>query len=354
MTPVPARGPSRRLIPIALVPLALLATVHVGHALSPDAAARLHARTDDVVTSMTNALAGLRLFTPPATPVQREADALRRDHPGDAALLDRIARQPTAHWVGDWVRDLRGEVNRLVSLASGSGAVPVLVAYDIPNRDCGGHSAGGDRDASSYRRWIRDFATGLRGRRAIVVLEPDALGHLDCLAAPAQEERLELLRDAVGVLKDNGATVYVDAGNARWVKPDVMAARLRRAALDRADGFALNVSNFIPTPESVRYGERIASLTGNKHFIIDTSRNGVGGNGEWCNPGGQGLGAFPTTQTGHPLVDAFLWVKAPGQSDGPCNGGPAAGTFWREYALELARNQPQQFTLPVRLASAAR
>lgn len=351
---VPPRGPMRRILPIALVPLALLATVHVGHAYAPDGAARLHARVDDVVTTMTNALAGMRLFTDPEAIVKREAEGLRRSRPTDAALLDRIASQPTAHWIGGWARDLRGEVSHLVSYASSSSAVPVLVAYNIPNRDCGGHSAGGDRDANGYGRWIRDFAAGLRGHKAIVVLEPDALAHLDCLDREGQESRLAMMRDAVGVLKDNGATVYVDAGNARWVRPDVMAARLRSAALDRADGFALNVSNFIPTAETVAYGERIAAKVGNKHFIIDTSRNGVGGNGEWCNPRGQGLGSLPTTQTGHPLVDAYLWVKAPGQSDGQCNGGPAAGTFWTDYALELARNQPQQFATVVRLASAGR
>lgn len=351
MTQFRARGHrARRLAPIAFVPLALLAGVHVGYAVSPTTAATLHARADDAVTTMTNALAGMRLFADPAGAVKREADAIRRERPDDAALLDRIARQPTAHWIGGWARDLRGEVNRLASFASSNGEVPVLVAYNIPNRDCGGHSAGGDRDAGAYGRWIRDFASGLRGRRTIVVLEPDALGHLECLDHDAQEERLAMLRDAVGVLKDNGATVYVDAGNARWVRPDVMADRLRRAALERADGFSLNVSNFVPTPESVRYGERVAALTGNKHFIIDTSRNGLGRKGDWCNPRGQALGAFPTTQTGNALVDGYLWIKAPGQSDGRCNGGPAAGIFWTEYALELARNQPQQFTVPLRVA----
>jgi endoglucanase len=303
------------------------------------------------VATVTSALSGVRLFAAPAEAVKREADALRRTRPRDAALLDRLASQPTAHWIGGWARDLRGEVSRVASFASSTGAVPVLVAYNIPNRDCGGHSAGGDRDAGGYARWIRDFAAGLRGHKTIVVLEPDALGHLDCLDRNGQESRLAMLRDAVGVLKDNGATVYVDAGNARWVKPELMADRLRRAGLDRADGFALNVSNFVPTPESVRYGERVASMSGNKHFIIDTSRNGLGGNGQWCNPRGQALGAFPTTQTGNPLVDAYLWVKAPGQSDGPCNGGPSAGRFWTEYALELARNQPEQFSSLVRLAS---
>jgi endoglucanase len=38
------------------------------------------------------------------------------------------------------------------------------------------------------------------------------------------------------------------------------------------------------------------------------------------------------------LVDAYLWLKKPGESDGTCNGGPKAGEFWLDRALELARN----------------
>ena len=36
---------------------------------------------------------------------------------------------------------------------------------------------------------------------------------------------------------------------------------------------------------------------------------------------------------------AYLWVKRPGESDGPCNGGPSAGQWWPEYALGLAQRQ---------------
>lgn len=79
---------------------------------------------------------------------------------------------------------------------------------------------------------------------------------------------------------------------------------------------------------------------GSAHFVIDTSRNGQGPapDDAWCNPPGQGLGIPPTTDTTSPLVDAYLWIKDPGQSDGTCNGGPAAGTFWPSYALGLAQN----------------
>jgi endoglucanase len=44
----------------------------------------------------------------------------------------------------------------------------------------------------------------------------------------------------------------------------------------------------------------------------------------------------PTSSTGAPEADAFLWIKPPGESDGTCNGGPGAGQFWVDYALALA------------------
>jgi len=33
-------------------------------------------------------------------------------------------------------------------------------------------------------------------------------------------------------------------------------------------------------------------------------------------------------------------VKHPGESDGTCNGGPTAGTFWTDYAIGLAQRAP--------------
>jgi len=54
------------------------------------------------------------------------------------------------------------------------------------------------------------------------------------------------------------------------------------------------------------------------------------------------LGPLDTTQTGFPHVDAFLWTNAPGHSSGSCNGGPPAGTFWVERAIDLAVNANQQ------------
>ena len=94
-----------------------------------------------------------------------------------------------------------------------------------------------------------------------------------------------------------------------------------------------------PQDKNVAYGEQVSRLVGGRHFIIDTSRNGIPGTDprQWCNPRGRALGVAPTTNTGHPLIDAFLWVKPPGESDGTCGGGPAAGKWWSAYALELSR-----------------
>ena len=283
-----------------------------------------------------NPLAGEKLFVDPGSNARRQADSWRSSRPADAKLIDIIAQQPQAVWIGEWSGNPRGAVSNMVKQIGSVDALPVMVAYNIPNRDCGSHSAGGAKNAAAYKRWIRDFAAGLSGKKSVIVLEPDALAG-DCGGA----ERTDLLSDAVQVLKSAGAAVYIDAGHANWVAANVMGERLKAAGIALADGFALNVSNYYRNADNIGYGESVSRLVGGKHFIIDTSRNGNGSaNGEWCNPRGRALGSAPTVATGHRLVDAFLWIKRPGESDGACAGGPNAGQWWGDYALELAKRQP--------------
>lgn len=286
-----------------------------------------------------NPFAGKKLYVDPNSKARLQAETWRRARPADAALVQRIAEQPVARWLGGWVTNIGREVDQAVKTITSAGALPVFVAYNIPDRDCGSYSAGGVANANAYRRWIRDLATGVGGRNAIVILEPDALAGMDCLSAQGRTERVTMIREAVAVLKEQNASVYIDAGNARWHSPEEMAPRLTQAGIAQANGFSLNVSNFQATSINVAYGERLSRLVGGKHFIIDTSRNGVPSTdpSQWCNPRGRALGVAPTTNTGHPLIDAFLWVKQPGESDGTCGGGPQAGTWWGAYALELSR-----------------
>jgi endoglucanase len=173
-----------------------------------------------------------------------------------------------------------------------------------------------------------------------VILEPDALAGLDCLTPAQQRERLDLLRRATSILSSGSQiSVYLDAGNESWQTPPTIARRLHAAGIAQARGFALNVSNFYATRDEERYGDRISALVGGKPFVVDTSRNGRGAPADnaWCNPPGRGLGQAPTAKTDDELVDAYLWVKTPGESDGTCHGGPPSGRWWLGYALGLAR-----------------
>jgi endoglucanase len=218
--------------------------------------------------------------------------------------------------------------------------------------------------------------------------------------------------------------VYLDGTHPAWLGVGDIAERLVRAGVHDAQGFFLNVSNYQHTANAVQYGTwisgciasgnyagcpnqywnggpagtLIASLLGawtgvalspygiwsatstnpalntsgiearlttpgTTHFVVDTSRNGLGpwttstpypDKQDWCNPPGRGLGARPTAApvAGNSLVDAYLWVKVPGESDGSCNRGvtgsstdpewggivdPAAGAWFPQQALELAR-----------------
>jgi endoglucanase len=319
----------RRLLMSALASTALAAGC-AAMPFSPEAA---------VAAGSTNPFAGARLFVDPASNAARQAAAWSDARPGDAALMELMARHPQARWLGDWNADVRRETDAAVRLMEGSGALPVFVLYNIPLRDCGSYSAGGAGSAAEYRSWIDAFVRGVNGRRAVAIMEPDALAGLDCLTPQRRDERIGLLRGAVRTLRAGGIAVYIDAGHARWHTPAETAARLRAAGIEEADGFALNVSNFHPTAVNVAYGEAVSREVGGKHFVIDTSRNGTGtaSAADWCNPRGQALGELPTVRTGHPLVDAHLWIKAPGESDGTCNGGPPAGAWWAEYALELVQ-----------------
>jgi endoglucanase len=291
-----------------------------------------------------NPFLGVRLYVAPESNASHQADRWRQARPADAAIMDKIAAQPQASWFGGWGGAVKADVAANVTAAQTAGAMPVLVAYNIPRRDCGGYSAGGAKSPRAYRRWIRDFAAGLGQARVAILVEPDALPGLDCLPRAAQGTRLKLLRHAVATLQsDRQAAVYLDAGNQGWQPVRTIASRLRKAGIGSARGFSLNVSNFDTTANEIAYGKaisaRIGGKPGFKPFVVDTARNGVGPTKkrQWCNPPGRALGAVPTAQTGDARVDAFLWIKPPGESDGRCNHGPAAGAWWPEYALALAK-----------------
>jgi endoglucanase len=312
-------------------------------------------------------------------------------------------------------------VKKLVDAAAAKNAVPVIVAYNIPNRDCSQYSAGGATSKAEYQAWIDAVAAGIGDRKVVVILEPDGLGIIpfhtdlsgkdewckppDADKATAAKERYEMLGYAVDKLRANPrSAVYLDGTHSAWLGVGDIASRLVKAGVQRASGFFINASNYEPNEKLLDYGswisqciqygtsgagaghfDRCASqyhpanpndyatwalsrkwyadnvkpsgpLT---HFVIDTSRNGRGSWAPkagtsykdaqtWCNPPDRGLGSRPTTRTGNPLVDAYLWIKVPGESDGQCDRGmgggtdpergsadPAAGAWFAKQAAEL-------------------
>ncbi|MBX4191955.1 glycoside hydrolase family 6 protein [Candidatus Parcubacteria bacterium] len=277
------------------------------------------------------------LYVSANSPAAKQAAEWRASRPNDAASMDVLAQTPSAQWLGSWSGDVEQTVAKVMNDAQGK--TPVFIAYNIPGRDCGGYSAGGVASRDAYLQWIVSLTKGIGSNNAIVVLEPDALAGITCLDAQGQADRMLMLNTAMKTLKSNpGTKVYLDAGHAGWIDATTMATRLTQAGIAAADGFALNVSNFDSIDVENAFGGDLSNKLGGAHYIVDTSRNGNGSSGEWCNPSGRAIGKSPTFSTGNASIDAYLWLKTPGESDGNCNGGPNAGTWWPDYALSLVNN----------------
>ncbi|MFL5527988.1 MAG: hypothetical protein ACJ791_01360, partial [Gemmatimonadaceae bacterium] len=80
------------------------------------------ARAQTVSQAVVNLFSGARLYVDPASEAKRQADAWRRTRPADAALMDKIAAQPLAQWVGEWNVDIGRDVANAVSRITGAKA----------------------------------------------------------------------------------------------------------------------------------------------------------------------------------------------------------------------------------------
>jgi endoglucanase len=353
-------------------------------------------------------------FVPDPNPgAKQQEQQLDRNHQqADAKLIKAMVSVPSALWITAGTPDQARAA--AADAVKSKKTVAVLVAYNIPGRDCGLYSAGGAQTPEAYAAWVDGLASGIGSAQAVVILEPDGLASMDCLSPEHQAERLAEMNAAVDRLEQQpNAIVYLDGGNSHWQAVGNIAKRLVDAGVGRAQGFFLNVSNYNLTDAETHYGTWVSkciafaqdaeeggwrlghydwcasqyyspngpvdpndtstwhntdswydgamgTAVATTHFVVDTSRNGQGlwhpsvsypDAQDWCNPPGRGLGVRPTASTGVPLVDALLWVKIPGESDGRCNRGiagsttdpewgfvdPAAGTWFPQQALQLAQ-----------------
>lgn len=265
-------------------------------------------------------------------------------NPGDSRaplIAARIGSQPQGKWFASYnPSTVQSEVSGYVGAANAANLIPVLIPYMVPNRDCGGASAGGAPSYSAYNTWAQSFANGLGNRTVVVLLEPDSLALQTCLSASEKATRNASISFAVNAMRsaNPNAKVYLDAGHSAWNSPADTAGRLVAAGVGNSAGFYTNLSNFRWTADEVNFGRNVLNAIGNSalHQVVDVSRNGRGPLGsEWCDPSGRGTGVAPTTNTGESTVDAFVWAKPPGEADG-CAAG--AGTFVPDLAYQLALN----------------
>jgi len=315
--------------------------------------------------------------------------------PAKAAVIRSLANQPVALWVNS-IDAANHKVPRWLDEARGKLAV--LVLYDLPNRDCSASASGGELgpgDEGRYRSEVVDpLAAQLRAhpdQRVAIVIEPDSLANLVTNAKVEKCAKSDALYRgaiayAVSSLAMPNVSLYLDAGHAGWLGWDPHRAKVAaifKDVLDRAGGaqkirgFATNVSGYSvlrgddgrrlepsnPCPDELTYVEKLSAdlakvgITG-KGFVIDTSRNGQANarakSAHWCNIERAGLGERPRAAPA-PGVDAYFWIKVPGESDGTSDrnapgfdetctspdsaqDAPAAGTFFPAYFSKLVEH----------------
>jgi len=327
--------------------------------------------------------------------------------PQKARELELVANTSTAIWLDSIAKAER--ISRYLDEAdqerkrSGKPVVVSFVAYDLPNRDCAAKSSAGelavDRNGEALYRsaFIDPIARALAAYpylKIAMILEPDSLANLatnldqpKCVAAANAYKHG--VAYAISKLHLPHVAIYLDAAHAGWLGwagNRAKMGKIFKEVLDEAGGgdmirgFATNVSNYNvlhgddgatleptnPCPDELTYVKELADslrwagIKG-RGFIVDTSRNGQAGTrhrwGAWCNIAKAGLGERPRAEPA-PLVDAFLWVKVPGESDGTSDksqprfdaecaspdsatAAPQAGQFFTAHFLDmLAKANP--------------
>lgn len=388
-------------IPAASATLALACAV-AGSCATTRSASPVVPATGPHAPADVNPFVGARLYVNPD--YAKTVGELASRNPAQAAGLQKLTKQPTAIWLSKiadtrqlprWLDDAVAQQK-----SSGQPVVPVFVVYDLPNRDCAAEASNGELavDKGGEARYQHEYIDFIAGQvaahpelRVALVIEPDSLANIvtnigvDKCAAAEQVYRRSVAY-AVAKLSLPNAFLYLDAAHAGWLgwpKNLVKAVQLYKEVLaaaggpDRIRGFALNVSNYDvlhdpnnhrttpdePSADELAYvrelsqGLATVGITG-KGFVIDTGRNGKAGvrsqGANWCNIKGAGLGERPRAAPG-PLVDAYLWIKVPGESDGTADpkaarfdpncasddatpGAPEAGELFEPYLVDLVKN----------------
>lgn len=382
-----ARGP--------LASSAKLLLLGVSACLSPDA----FAQTASAPGTVPNPFAGARPFVTPQYRASITESAARV--PELADRISPLASVGTGIWITairhvQFVGMMLDEAEAQAS-SSGEPVVATFVLYNLPERDCAASASAGELtiDNDGVRRYRSDFidpvAASIRnhpGIRVVIILEPDSLPNLATnmnipRCARAASTYIDSTAYAIQALSLPNATIYLDAAHGGWLGWDGNRRRTAEVFRDvltqagagvRVRGFAINVSNYSPlraadpdpldnsyyqwnpAHDELTYARLLqqdlaAVGVAPRDIVIDTGRNGNplarSSWSAWCNVRAAGLGERPRANP-EPGIDAYLWVKPPGESDGSssdwgCSGpdnfpsAPQAGQWFFDHFLEMAR-----------------
>jgi cellulose 1,4-beta-cellobiosidase len=403
-TPAPGQLP----MPTAAAATAPVSTPETSNALPPPSAPAGVTKTQVQVTPPAregNPFVGAHFYVDPAYVAEVEASIKRS--PGEAALLKKVEAFPTSIWLSS-VKAVGGVGKTLddaaaVEKKAGAPVVTVFTVYDLPERDCAAAASNGELTIANggEKRYQKDFIDKIAAafkahpkQRIVAVIEPDSLANLAtnmsvAKCAAAEQVYKHSVAYAIKELSMPNVSLYLDAAHAGWLAWSKNREKITKiygevladaGGNEKIRGFATNVSNYDsltggdlaklepsdPSPDELSYVQLLdaslseAGITG-KGFVIDTSRNGRSGirtkSGSWCNIRGAGIGERPQAAPS-PLVDAYFWIKPPGESDGGADpakpgfdencggakapdsapGAPRAGQWFGSYFIDLAKN----------------
>jgi cellulose 1,4-beta-cellobiosidase len=323
--------------------------------------------------------------------------------PEQASSIEKMRAFPTGLWVYS-LEDLSHAPFWLADAArQGAPNAPtiiLIVISDLPNRGCSDNFRDAELkvEADGARRYREEFIDKLAEEfrrypqlRIAAIVEPTSLAEIATNSANPQcaaSERVYIDSVAYALTKLDGPNVflYLDAASSSWTGWDPDRKRLAQVlqevllaagGFDRIRGFASNIGAYNaldgdadkrilpgnPCLNELTYIQKLTkdlAKTGvvDKPFLIDTGRNGRSGMrtdaGNWCNVKGAGIGERPRAAP-RPLVDAYVWAKPPGYSDGNADpmaarfapactssdaepGAPDGGVWFQSHFLELVRN----------------
>jgi endoglucanase len=276
--------------------------------------------------------------------------------------LEKIGNYPQAHQFSLYTAGGSGDAiytqvqNYLCRMQqTNPDASAVITTYFIDhNSSC---SAG---DQPNFKSEVNALRAAVGRFSALIFVEEDAIDTICWTNPAAVSGRAALLKYEIDQLSQlPHALLYMEGGTADGNSPSQAAGVLNASDARKIRGFFLGDTHFNWAYKEIKFGSRVARLTGGLHFVVDTRGDGQGailnpnpatqGNEQLCNPPHRGLGPKPGASNGKSYgmystyLDGFVWVTTPGESAAPtCPGRPGhwapSGIFDEGIGIDFAHH----------------